>query len=339
MNKKGKQKAMENFVVLSTSEENNLTLEEKKEYYEKLREYLMQRKLQVTTPGATKIGPILRNPTAKIAIGVTKLFSDKDVEWISDGQENIPDEPAIFAQNHQGILDTFVWIPTLDRHCLILHGCEVNKLLLLCQMNTGLVLVRKEDKENNQNAKLDMIKLLTEGHSIVYFPEGTWNLSPNKLHLPLRYGFLDVARKSNRPVVPVVHEYTYDHSEEKEKIVKIHTRYGKPIYISPEDDIKEKLAEYEEAISTMTYELLEEKGIHHRKKIDNSDYASHLKTSYDNLKLGKLNWEKESRSIYGAGKDPFCHINEVPLDENNQFMETEEVKRLILLNKKHGIEK
>lgn len=71
------------------------------------------------------------------------MFSSKNVKIISDGQENIPDGPDIFAHTHQGILDGFVWIPQIDRHCFILHGSDVNKLLLMCQYNTGLILTKK----------------------------------------------------------------------------------------------------------------------------------------------------------------------------------------------------
>lgn len=48
---------------------------------------------------------------------------------------------------------------------------------------------KKIVKKYNLNAKMDMIELLINGHSISYFPEGTWNLSPNKLHLPINIGF------------------------------------------------------------------------------------------------------------------------------------------------------
>ena len=331
---------MENeFRILSLAEEKKLTNEEKIKYYNDFKEYVLKRKLKVTTPGATTIGPKLKGLTSKIAVAVTKHFTSKDVEWLCDGTENIPDGPVILAHSHQGLLDGFVWIPNVKRHCLLLHGAEVNKLLLLCQLNTGLILVKKGDKENNLNAKLDMIKLLLEGHSISYFPEGTWNLSPNKLHLPIRYGFLDTARKANVPIVPVVHEYTYDSSSEKEKITKIHTRYGKPIYITHEDDIQKKLEEYEEAISTMRYELIEEKGVFLREDVSNWDYINYLKGNYKNLEFGHLDWEKERRNIYGANEEfyKFHHINDVPFDEEGNLLETDEVKKLRLINMKNNI--
>lgn len=318
------------FKVLSLKEEENLPKDKLEKYYENFREYVLNRKLTNTTLGATVIAPKLKKITTKIAIAVTKLFTNKNIEWICDGTENIPNETAIFAHTHQGILDNFVWIPNLKRHCLFLHGAEVNKLLLLCQLNTGLILVKKEDRENNLNAKLDMVKLLLEGHSITYFPEGTWNLSPNKLHLPIRYGFLDISRKANIPIVPVVHEYTYDVTTQKEKVTKIHTRYGKPIRITLEDNINDKLNEYQESISTMRFELIEEKGLFRREDISNFDYINFLKGSYKNLKLGKLDWAKEIRNIYGANDDfyLFHHVNDIPFNENGDFLETQETSRL-----------
>lgn len=342
---------MNNFKVLTKKEEETLSREELKEYYKNLREYLLNREYTNMTPGAIKVGPKLKNITNKLATAVTKIFSDKNVEWKSDGQENIPDGPVLFAHTHQGILDGFVWIPKLDRHCFVLHGSDVNKLLLYAQYNTGLILAKKslstrdtdekkkEVKEFNQNAKLDMIELLLNGHSISYFPEGTWNLSPNKLHLPVNIGFLDVARKAGVPIIPVVHEFTYDSSTEKERIVGIHSRFGKPITIGLEDDIFEKLADYEEQISTMRWELIEEKGMHSRKDVSNMEYINFLKGNYKNLKLGHLNVEMEQDNIYGAKDDfyKFNHINAVPYNEQGEFEPTAEVKKINELIKKHNI--
>lgn len=341
---------MDNFVLLNKNEEEKLSYDEKIEYYKKLREEIKKRNYTNLTPGAITIGPKLKNFTNKIAKKVVKLFSGEKVEVICEGKENIPDGPVIFAHTHQGVLDGFVWIPELDRHCFVLHGGDVNKLLLLCQYNTGLVLTKKSlstDSEEykqkvksfNSNAKLDMIKLLMEGHSLSYFPEGTWNLSPNKLHLPLNYGFLDVARKAGVPIIPVVHEFTYANTEKKEIITRIHSKYGTPIKIDLTDDILKKLDEYDEQISTMRYELIEEKGLFKRKDITSEEYINFLKGNYKNLRMGHLNLQKEKENIFGS-KDEFYdfhHINDVPFNDDGELLETEEKRRLDDLNKKHGI--
>lgn len=319
-----------NFKVLSYQEEQLLTKEELIDYYKNLREYALNRKLTNTTRGATTIAPHLKEPTNKIAAALTRAMTNKNVGWVVEGQENIPDGTIILAHTHQGILDNFVWIPEVKQHCLLLHGQEVNKFLILVQLNTGLVFVKKEDKVNNHNAKLDMIKLLLEGHSISYFPEGTWNLSPNKLHLPLSFGVIDIAKKTGVPIIPVAHEYTYDTSKEKETITKIYSKFGKPIYVNINDNLLDKLHEYEEAISTLKYELIEAKGINQRSDITNYEYINFLKGCYKNLKLGKLNLEKERRNIYGAKDDfyKFHHINDIPYDTKGNLLETEETIKI-----------
>lgn len=325
---------VEKFKVLSIKEENNLTREELKKYYEELRKHILKRKLTNTTPGARTIAPKLKSITTKIALFVTKAFTNRNIEWICEGNTDFPQGGVIFAYTHQGVLDNFIWIPEVDKHALILHGQQVNKLLLLCQINTGLILVKKGDKKNNNNAKLDMIRILLEGHAIVYFPEGTWNLSPNKLHLPLSFGIIDVAKKAKVPIIPVVHEFTYDSSTDKEQITKIHSKYGKPIYVNENDDLTEKLREYEESISTIRYELIEAKGLYKRSEITNYDYINFLKGNYRNLRLGQLNLERERRNIFGANQDfyVFNHINDIPFSEYGILLPTEEVRKLKRIN-------
>lgn len=318
------------FRLLSLKEEGRLSSDELTKYYTDLREYIAHRKTTNTTPGATFWGPKLKKITTRIAIAVTKLFSHKNVDWVCDGTENIPKETCIFAHSHQGVLDGFAWMPYIKRHCLILISAEVSKLMLLCQSNTGLIMVKKGDRRSGTNAKLDMINLLMNGHSIVYFPEGAWNLSPNKLHLPLSYGFLDIARKANVPVVPVVHEYGYAVNDQTGKIEKIHTRYGKPIYITPEDNIHDKLEEYEDQISTMRFDLISERGVYHRTDINSFDYINFLKMSYKHLQIGKIDPQKEKSALFNAKDEHFLfqHINDVPFDENGNFLDTEETIRI-----------
>lgn len=284
---------------------------------------MLKRKLKTTTKGAITIAPKLKKIVNKLDYFVTNVLAEGKVEQITDGLENIPEGPVLFANTHQGILDNLCWIPSNPRHSVMLHASDVSKLLINIQLCTGLVLVNKDvnDVDNRRDAKLDMIHILLKGNTVWYFPEGTWNLSPNKLHLPMSYGFLDVAKKSGAPVVPVVMEFTYDTSTDKERITKIHIRYGKPIYVSLQDVLNEKLLEYEEQISTIIWELIEEKGIFKRSEITNWDYINYLKGNYRNLIMGKKNIELERQRIRGAGDDfyLFHHINDVPFNERGEL--------------------
>lgn len=334
------------FCLLPLREESKLSTDELEAYYRRLREYVLNRKLQTTTKGALTIAPKLKKIVGRLNQAVTKMLAGGEIECVTDGTEHIPEGPVLFANTHQGLLDNLCWTPSNPRHSILLHGADTSKILILIQHVTGLVLVNKNDlydKKNRTDAKLDMIHILLKGHTIWYFPEGTWNMSPNKLHLPMSFGFLEVAKKAGAPVVPVVTEFTYDTSTDKEKITKMHIRYGSPIYVSLEDDLNKKLEEYEAAISTMRWELIEEKGVFERRKITNWEYINYLKGLYRNLGLknpklgGRGMADVERRSIRGAADDfyLFNHINDVPFNENGDLLETEETIRLERLYDKH----
>lgn len=332
---------METFKILSLREEKKLSIEELKEYYKNFREYAYSRKLTNTTPGATTVAPHLKNFTNNIAGKLTKILANSDVTYISDGQENIPDGPVIFAHSHQGLLDNFSWIPATPKHSIILHSAKVKTFLKMIQLNTGLILVSKKDgdEENRKNAKLDIITLGLNGHSIAYFPESAWNLSPNKLHLPMSFGFLDAAKKAQVPVIPVVDEYSYDTTTDKEKITKIHIRFGTPIYVLETDNLEEKLLEYEEQISTIRWNLMEEKGLFQRSEISNQDYINYIKANIRNLELGGIDINVEREHLWNSKDDfyQFHHINDVPFNESGELLETEEVRKLREINYNHHI--
>lgn len=48
-----------------------------------------------------------------------------------------------------------------------------------------------------------MIKILKNKGNIMYFPEGTWNLSPNLPVVKCSYGIIDVAMKAKAVIVPI----------------------------------------------------------------------------------------------------------------------------------------
>lgn len=186
---------------------------------------------------------------------------------------------------------------------------------------------------------MDLISVLLRNHSVYICPEGLWNLSPNKLHLPITWGFLDAAQKAGSPVVPMCIEYTYDTSGEKERITFVHLRYGEPIIVKEEDNLEDKLEEYKESIATMRWDLIEEKGIFHRNEITNWDYINYMKGNYKNLDMGKIDVVADTKGIYGAGTETyqFQHINDVPWDAWGNLLQTEEVEKLKKINRVHGI--
>ncbi len=326
------------FTYLSIKDEMKLSETERIKYYEELRKNLLHRKLTNTTPGALTVAPKLKKFVNKLDSFVTKILAGGDIERVTDGLENIPDGPCIFASTHQGLLDNLCWIPSCPKHCVFLHAADVDKFLIQIQLCTGLILVEKNsnNEKSRNSSKLDMIQILLKGHSVWSYPEGAWNLSPNKFHQPMRFGILDVAKKAGVPVVPVCIEFTYDTSIEKEKITKMHIRYGKPIYISLTDKLDKKLEEYKESISTIRWNLIEEKGVFKRSEYSDTEYINYLKGNIKNLAMknksltGREMLDLENASFYKSDDEfyKFHHMNEIPFDENDEFLEPEEIRRL-----------
>ena len=123
------------------------------------------------------------------------------------------ERPVIFAITHVGKYDIERAYEALNEHSILLFGTPEDvhgtfdgfmlEKLLVNYLDTN-------DKEDRKVAKHQMIKDLKNGANIMWFPEGTWNISPNLLVLPMRYGIIEVALEANVPIVPVALEYDLD---------------------------------------------------------------------------------------------------------------------------------
>ena len=67
----------------------------------------------------------------------------------------------------------------------------------------GVVYIREDDKVDRKLSKEKMINILKKGGNMMYFPEGTWNLSPNLPVLQCSYGIIDVAMRSGATIIPI----------------------------------------------------------------------------------------------------------------------------------------
>ena len=148
-----------------------------------------------------------------------------------------------------------------------------------------------------------------------------------------------MAQKTGKTVVPMVIEYTYDTSRPIERVTNVHIQYGETIVVGENDNILDKLEEYKEKISTMRWNLIEEKGIFKRESISNMDYINYVKGNIKNLKMGKIDINIERVGIQGQEQDfyKFQHINDVSWDEWGELRQTDEVERLKQINRRHKI--
>lgn len=224
-------------------------------------------------------------------------------DLVVDGTENIPESPVIYAVHHGGIADIPNIIEAITDYAVLLAGKDnidfASKCLLFL---AGTVFVNRKDKADRRKAKQKLIRILRKGRSIIIFPEGTWNLSPSKLHLPLTWGGIDIARKAGVAIVPVAQEYFYEESvlDGKEHIQKVHIRFGTPVQPSVAGSIEEQLAQLEGAFATVRWSILEEQTLTGRAEIPDMYYQNYIQSKINSFP-GDI--EAEEQYIYGASDE------------------------------------
>ena len=136
----------------------------------------------------------------------------------------IPKHPIIFAANHSAYPDGPITCISVPRHSLVLAGKQRLDLKgkLMFFLN-GTVFVDRRNKTDMAIAKERIIRYLRHGVSVIWFPEGTWNLTDSLPMLPLKWGIIDAAKKADAQIVPIILCY-----DRKNMVCRI--CWGAPIY-------------------------------------------------------------------------------------------------------------
>ncbi len=317
---------MDTFNILTFAEEQKLSTEERIKYIKCLREYLINTPHEGLSKGSLtfcpKINPFVRSLLTKFC------GYDIEVEYECD----INGLTAIYAHTHQSKMDHVNLIASNPNHTILLNSIVLSEIYKKVLRINGVYFMDKFNKTSKAKAKLEMMRLLLNEKAITMFPESAWCLSPNKLHLPLYNGIVDIARKTGSPIVPVVQEYTYDETKMDgiERIIKAKIRYGSPIYVSETDDLYSKLSEYSDWIATTRWNLIEEKGIVLRDSVTNEQYTNYLKGNIRNLEKAKISINDERNGLFGA-KDYFYlqnPINDIQFTEADKTLSKKPTKKL-----------
>ena len=108
-------------------------------------------------------------------------------------------------------------------------------------------------------AKKQIQKHLSSGKSLIWFPEGTWNLTNNLLMLPMKWGIIDCAQKCNVSIIPVILEY-------KAKNICL-VNMGEPLNFDG-FSLREGIDKLRDQMATIRWISWEQKGVSARKNLD-----------------------------------------------------------------------
>lgn len=178
----------------------------------------------------------------------------------------LPKRPVIFAATHGFREDVEHTVVMAGRQAYMLNG-SISQVFKSFDGVTawlaGMVLVDRTDKESRASVIEKLARVLELGSSVIMYPEGTWNKSPNELMSGLFPGVYDVAKRSGALVVPIATyrngKKSYGILEEAFDICRYDREQGMQI-------LRDKMA-------TMQYELMEKYGTCSRNEFPFGDEA------------------------------------------------------------------
>jgi 1-acyl-sn-glycerol-3-phosphate acyltransferase len=127
--------------------------------------------------------------------GVKVIINDKS------GREG---KSYIYIANHSSMFDIPVLLSSLNDNARIIYKEELEKMPIFgwCLSMSPFISVKRDDPRNALQGFREAVKSISEGDSVIIFPEGTRSLD-GKLGEFKKGAFL-IAEKSRKEIVPVV---------------------------------------------------------------------------------------------------------------------------------------
>ena len=208
----------------------------------------------------------------------------------------MPDRSVIYAVNHQQSADGPMMCRIPPRRACILVGKQrldfAGRLLFFLH---GTITVDRKSKTDGMRAKKALVALLKERkRDVVFFPEATWNLTPNLIMLPMKWGIIEIAREAGAQIIPVLLDY-------KEKEKRCDVIYGQPIVDEINLSSKEAIQYLRDTMATLRWKYYEEESVNR-----NPDVIRELRrqTYQRVLDYPPLEWEYEQSVIFRPHTPP-----------------------------------
>ena len=143
-----------------------------------------------------------------------------------EGLENVPAEGgALLCANHCSNRDPFyLAIRIRNRYLHFMAKIELFKFKPVAMFVTGLMAFPVDRGHNDLNAVRTALKLLSDGHILGVFPQGTRSLDNSRL--PMLNGVSMIALRAQKPVIPVYIDGPY------RPFRRMKVRFGKPVDLS-----------------------------------------------------------------------------------------------------------
>lgn len=178
----------------------------------------------------------------------------KTVNWLLNIELEVKgrpvEQPALYVSNHRTYYDPGAVVHHLIK-AVVVAKAEIRDWPLIGYAVdfTGIIFVKRENKDSRHATRVAMAKALEDGFSVLIYPEGTTGDRPTTLEF--KPGTFATAIKMNTPIIPVAVEYDdpvdawviptetfphhFIHKTFKKRKTRVKLRYGAPIF---ENDVE-----------------------------------------------------------------------------------------------------
>ncbi len=219
---------------------------------------------------------------------------------VDNDYQPFKDVPIIFAVNHTNCYDFPITATAVRQHVYVLVGKQRLGILdrFFFSLN-GTIYTDRLDKKDTISAKDAIVRFLNKGHSICWYPEGTWNLTDNLLMLPMKWGIIDVARQANAQIIPVALVY-----DRKSMVCTI--RFGRPIAGEELVDKDEAIDNLRDTMATLRWDLISKSPTLDTSTIDRKQLKKNIWQAVD--EYPPIDWEYEQQCVY----QPYEKVETLP---------------------------
>lgn len=240
-------------------------------------------------------------------------------ELIGDKREKT-DRPIIFAVTHVGKFDIEVVSEAIKQHYYLLSGDyehlqgTIDAPFLSAN---GVIYFNERVKEDRTSVSQRMIEHLQAGGNLMYFPEGTWNMTPNLPMLPCYWGIVEIAQKGNAVIIPVA----ADQYGKKFKI-NIGDNFDMSQFGNTKEEKSKAIAALRDTLSTLKWEIWETEPQKRENLIGNEwdQYCEDRFKEWPYFSLDYINGLIFKPKGATSPKEAFSHLDNLIPNKANAFL-------------------
>lgn len=246
-------------------------------------------------------------------------------EIIKD-ERQLTDRPIIYAVTHVGKFDIEVVSEAIKDHYYLLSGDYEHIQGIIDEPFIGLngiFYFNEFVKEDRKKVTNNMISHLQDNGNLMYFIEGTWNMTPNLPMLACYWGIVDIAKKGNAIIVPIAADQYGKHFK-----ITIGKNFDMNLYGEGEQEKSRAITDLRDALATLKWEIWETEH-EQRKNISDDEWDKYIEARFKEWPY--FNLEYIDRLVYKPKdvvekKDAFAFTKKLIPNKNNAFLYDKRLK-------------